>query len=160
MNKIIDSTLDEARKQLGDLYSNNQIQEYLCDDILAISSNNKKAKLSHSSIGNLKMLCSLMNPSCLSDVRLLFSTACMLSIGLNQQTRSIIEMNQFSNMSLTQLLDLSAAIKPDADGFLFNYGSLDQLVNICQEKLIPKFEESSMDLKVAKDKYQKLIEKL
>jgi len=50
-------------------------------------------------------------------------------------------------------------MRANAETFNLNYASMDQLVNFCQEKLIPEFSPD-LDLRLLRSKYEMLIDRL
>ena len=56
--------------------------------------------------------------------------------------------------------DLIAWARRADAGPFSSLSSIDRLVNFCQERLIPEFDDPKMNLRVFKDKYEQLIDRL
>jgi hypothetical protein len=159
MTKMLSPFLDDIEAKIGSLKDRPEINTDMCLDLLSITTLRIGLTKSEEMLQIYKIICAMVNPKSNQDVTSLFATSCLLTIALEKQTMFVFDIMSISNFNANEIDQVRISMKPNSEAFSLNYASMDQLVNFCQERLIPEFS-TDLDLRLLRSKYEMLIDRL
>jgi hypothetical protein len=160
MEKIIVPFIEEINVKLGDIKDCAYIKECLIYDIIMITSKRLKIITSEDIYEIYKAICVMIKKEAGSDLKTMFCTSCTMTIGFEKSVTFLMELISISNYSYEDIVRFNDTLTKNTTNFCYNYDDLDHIINFCQEKLIPEFDDPKLDLKVFRDKYESMIDRL
>jgi hypothetical protein len=160
LSLMIKQILEEISARLKGLLTRRSIKANLIMDLMLISLAKVKIQKTDDILDNYRFVCAMLNKNAFDDPENLFITSSILVHSLEQQTMFVFEIMAISNFNATEIDNFRKNLKQVESDFQFNYSNIDLFVNFCQEKLIPEFDDKNLNLKLYKDKYEMVIDRI
>jgi hypothetical protein len=163
LSRVISPILEEISKKLGDINDKDTIKSYLIMDLMALSLDRIKIQKTEEILENYRVICAMIHSTAFTDPHDLFVTSSILTLSLDSQTKFVFEIMAISNFNAREIDEFRQKLEhemKETKHFFFNYNSFDHLVNYCQERLIPEFDDVNLDLKLFKEKYEMVIKRI